>query len=825
MIHSALYIPYTTLFLLLLGNLTIAEAQTQQTPVTDVPVARITVNPSTLQLTGKDAKHQLLVSAELVNGKQRDVTRQAQYQADNPSIVKVSPNGIIQPIGDGVTNVEISFGNKRVAVSVTVKNADRFLPVDFGNDVVPILTKQGCNSGGCHGKSGGRGGLSLSLFGFNPAADYDAIVKDSRGRRLLFGSPDHSLLLLKPTGRMSHGGGRRLDPDSPEYARLHRWISTGARWNENTPTLKNITVTPASRILGYRDQQQIVVTATYSDGSIRDVTRLTEIQSNDSGIAGVDNNGMVRTLDRFGETAIVCKFQGQVGVSNVLVPLHKRTAQWPKLPRGNFIDDHIMTKLRKLNVAPSALIDDAGFLRRATLQLAGRLPTVEECNAFASDKKADKRVRLVERLMASGDYADLFAQKWSHLLRNKLRNQRTRVAGTVAFHRWIRNAIAENMPYDRFVEAILTATGNPKTNPPTQWYAEVRYLDRYVDDTAQVFLGLRIGCARCHNHPFEKYTQDDYYGLAAFFARVGRKGGTGIQERKADETIFVKHSGSVQHPVSKTAVRPHGLGSPDLTIPDYDDPRGHLVDWMRQPDNRYFARAYVNRMWAHFFGRGLVEPLDDMRDTNPAINEPLLDALADEFVKSGFNMRHIVKLIATSTTYQLSSTPNADNAKETQAFSRFYPQRMSAEVLYDSVNMVTHSKPARFANMPPGMRAVQLPHEGFSERLLDLFGRPPRESACECERIAEPSLGQSLFLMNNSTFRSKVKNAAAMLIKDKRSSQKKINALFLAALSREPRPHENRYAMEFLNAENHSVEAYSDLVWVVMNMKEFLYIL
>ena len=789
---------------------------------------QIEVSPKEVTLTGKDSRYQILVTAISQNGRREDVTRQVRFRSADPNVAQVTVLGIIQPTGSGKTSVEIVRGSSKVSIPVTVREGDRYLPVSFTNDVVPILTKMGCNSGGCHGKSGGRGGFQLSLFGFNPKSDFDAIVHESRGRRLLTSAPDYSLFLLKPAGRVGHGGGKRLPLATVEYERLRRWIATGAQWGADAPALERIAITPLSHTLSYDSQQQIVVTAHYSDGSYRDVTPLTEFHSNNTAIAVVNGQGLVTSLSRVGETAIVCKYDGKVGVTNILVPLEKSLAKWPKLPRGNFIDDHVMAKLRKLNVPPSALVNDAGFLRRATLQIAGRLPTVAETKTFADSKKPDKRAQLINRLLASGDHADFFALKWSHVLRNKLRNQRTRTAGTVAFHRWIRNAIAKNMPYDRFVESILTATGNPEVNPPAQWYAEVRYLDRYVDDTAQVFLGTRIGCARCHNHPFEKYTQDDYYGLASFFGRVARKGGTGIQERRANETIYVKAAGSVSHPVTKKVVLPHGLEGPLLNVPAYDDPRAHLVDWMRRPDNRYFARAFVNRTWAHFFGRGLVEPLDDIRDTNPAINEPLLDTLADEFIKSRFNMKHVVRLIVTSTTYQLSSTPNEDNLEETQAFSRFYPQRLKAEVLYDSIDVVTRTKPARFPNMPEGTKAVQLPHEGFNDRLLELFGRPTRESACECERVTDPSLGQALFLMNNTTFLRKVESSsglAGQLAKDKRPTADKVRDLFLAALSREPNRAEMDYALEHLRAEKNSVAAYSDLIWVLLNTKEFLYVL
>lgn len=709
--------------------------------------------------------------------------------------------------------------------------ADRRIPadrssLDFATDIVPILTKAGCNSGGCHGKSDGRGGFQLSLFGYDPARDYDSIIKRSRGRRVFPGSPDDSLLLKKATASVPHGGGTRLKREQPEFELLQRWIADGADWGGQAPKLVHLEVSPDFRTLGHNATQQVQVTAVFADNSRRDVTRTTEFRSNDPSIATVDEFGLATTGTRLGETGIVCIHRGQVGVARIMVPVERRETASEEVSRKNFIDELIAKKWTQLGVAPAPLVDDAGFLRRASLQMTGRIPTPDETRAFLAESHSDKREQLIDRLLNSGGYADHFAQKWSDVLRNKRRGQAERLPGTIGFHRWIRNAIAENVPYDQFVRRIVTANGNPSTNPPSQWYHEVRYLERYVDDTAQVFLGVRIGCARCHNHPFEKFSQDDYYGLAAFFSRVDRKGGAGVAERRANETIFVKAAGTVTHPVTGQVVPPHGLGGPAIDVAPYADPRQHLVDWMTQPDNPYFARAFVNRMWAHFFGRGLVEPLDDMRLTNPATVEPLLQALADEFVKSGFDMQHIVRLITTSGTYQLSSAGSDDTLDETQFHSRFYPQRLTAEVLLDGIDTVTAAR-TRFNGLPEGTLATQLPDEDFSNPFLNLFGRPPRESACECEREAKPNLGQSLFLMNDAFFLDKLNVAtgpAQRLAKDSREIEKKVEELFITILSRLPTAEEVRMAVDYLREEKDPTAGYRNLTWVLLNTKEFLYV-
>jgi len=709
--------------------------------------------------------------------------------------------------------------------------ADDTSQLTFANDLAPILTKLGCNGGGCHGKSTGRGGFKLSLFGFNAHEDFDAISRGSRGRRAFPASPDESLLLKKATMAVPHGGGRRLEPSDPEYAVLREWISLGMPWGRvDVPRIERLELSPASPQMGPTEEQQLTATATYSDGTCRDVTRLVRYNSGNSAVADVDPSGLVRSMERTGEAPIVGLYQGLAAVSRVIVPTVSPSRDLEErltgFPIQNLVDGHVVEKLKQLRVPPAEISTDGTFLRRATLQIAGRLPTLAETEAFLEDPSADKRAQLVDHLLDSPEYADHFAQKWSDLLRNKRRGQSPRIPGTIAFHRWIRNALATNMPYDQFVRSVVTATGNVTVNPPAQWYAEVRYLDRYVDDTAQVFLGIRIGCARCHHHPFEKFSQEDYYGLAAYFGRVDRKGGAGVAERRANETVFVKTTGEVRHPVTGQVVLPHGLDEDPLEISPYDDPRHALVDWMSGPENPYFARAFVNRVWAHFFGRGLVEPMDDLRVTNPATIAPLLDELAVEFVNSKFDMKHAIRLICKSSTYQLSSLADDDNLEETQNHSRFYPQRMSAEMLLDAFDQVS-GVPTRYSGLPAETRAMQLPDEDYSNEFLRLFGRPKRESACECERTAEPSLSQSLFVMNNSFIVGKAtssKGYAAALAVDKRDDLAKLRELFLLAFSREPTEQELQDATSYIASEQDKRKAYGNLVWALTNTKEFMYI-
>lgn len=788
--------------------------------------------PATVELVGRDARQQLLVSQQTAGARETDVTREATYRSLDPSVAVVGSDGVVTPIGNGRATIVVRHEGIELQVPVDVRDGERFLPLDFRRDISPLLTKHGCNGGGCHGKSGGRGGFQLSLFGFDPRSDFDAILKAARGRRLFAGDPAKSLLVTKPAGGVPHGGGIRLPVGEPEYLRLVRWIADGAPWAESSQSetqdvrLLGIDVFPQVRALGHDQTQQVIVTARYSDGSHRDVTRTTEFRANDPSIAQVDGRGLVTTHDRLGETAIVAIYQGHVGNCNIVVPLVDATAPPVELPENNLIDRHVVAKLRQLGVPPSKPADDATFIRRASLQIAGQVPTADEVQAYVADASVDKRSKLVERLLTSGAHADYFAQKWCDVLRIKRRQGNERLPATIAFHRRLRNAWAENMPYDQLVRQIVTATGNPTDNPLAQWYHEVRALDSYVDDTAQVFLGVRIGCARCHNHPFENFSQQDYFGLAAFFARVERSGGTGVAERRANETIFVKASGEVRHPVTGEVVPPHGLRGPSVEIAPLDDPRHALVDWMREAENPYFARALVNRMWAHFFGRGLVEPLDDLRDTNPACNEPLLDALARDFVASGYDIRHLLTTICTSATYGLDSEPNAWNLADVQFNSRFYPQRLSAEVLADAVDRVT-GMPTRYAGLPDGARATQLPDEGFETPLLRLFGKPPRESACECERVAQPNLGQALFLMNDQSFLQKIntdKSFTDRLGRGPEDDRAKVSLLFMTVLSRRPTEVEMKAALAHVASEEKPLLAYRNLVWALLNTKEFLYV-
>jgi hypothetical protein len=774
------------------------------------------------ELSGRDAYQQLVVTGVYSSGQRRDLTREVAYTVSPEGILEVDATGFITPVQEGDASVHVQTSSGLAAdVAVRVGNIASDIPVNFPNQVVPIFTKYGCNGGGCHGKSGGQNGFRLSLLGFEPPEDFEYLVKEGRGRRLFFASPEKSLLLMKATAELPHGGGHRIDLGSPSYRLLRRWIEQGAPYgNPEDPTVTRIEIFPQERLMGRKAQQQLIAIAHYTDGSTEDVTRMTQFDSNDSEMAEVSAKGLVTTAQLTGSVAVMARYQGHVGVFRATVPLGIAIDQLP--PSQNYVDEVVFTKLQNLGLPPSTNCDDATFLRRLTIDLAGRLPTLQETETFLADNNPQKRQQLVEHLLASTDYADFFANKWSAILRNKRRRNEDRRA-TYAFHAWIRDSFLHNKPYDEFVREIVAATGQADLNPPVAWYREVNDQAAQVEDTAQLFLGLRIQCARCHHHPFEKWSQEDYYGFAAFFSQVGRKKGT---QPGLDRVYHRPGAAQAQNPKTGKGVKPTGLGSPALEISPVEDPRQALADWLSQPDNPFFAKALVNRYWKHFFGRGLVDPEDDMRVTNPASNPELLDALAADFVAHHYDIKHLIRTICNSQTYQLSAEPNDWNVDDKQNFSRYYPKRLNAEVLLDAINQVTATS-TNFGGIPVGTRATQLPDNGFNSYFLTVFGRPESSSACECERSSEANLAQSLHLLNSAEIQGKLTagdGRAALLASDaQRQHQEKIRELYLLSFSREPLEEELSIALAYIEKTGDAKRAFEDIVWALINTKEFLF--
>jgi hypothetical protein len=695
-------------------------------------------------------------------------------------------------------------------------------PLHFANDIVPLLTRHGCNAGGCHGKASGQNGFKLSLFGFDPAFDHDAIVHEARGRRLFPAAPERSLLLAKAAGQVPHGGGRRLTPDGEAYQMLLRWIRQGAPVGpSDAPTLRSLELAPGQRTLGRHGKQQLTVRARYSDGSARDVTRQAQYQSNEPAVASVDDDGLVSTFDLAGEAAVMARYQGKVAVFRATIPLNKPIARYPDFPPANYIDRLALAKWKKLGLVPSELCSDGEFIRRVWLDLCGKLPRPAEVRAFLADKRPDKRARLIDRCLDDKEYAAYFSLRWGSILRN------SRLAGSeaaaYAFHDWLKDMVSRNRPYDELVRGVVAAAGEWQDAPAINWYWQMRddQLHQPVADTAQVFLGLRLQCARCHNHPYERWTRDDYYGLAGFFTRLGRKGFGEPPPYYSSRTPTI---GEI-HPRTGKQIEPKLLDGPILKVAPEDDPRHKLVDWMTRPGNPFFAKALCNRMWGHLLGRGLVDPVDDMRETNPPSNPELLDALAKDFIKHKFDLKHLLRTICNSRTYQLSAMANEFNKHDRQNHARYYGKRLIAEVLLDAVDELCGTR-TRFGGMSRQARAVDLPHEGFGSYFLDVFDRPPRSSPCECARSAGASLTAVLHLANSPDIDDKIASdsgRAAKLVKDKVAPEKAVEELFLAAYARQPSAAERRKVLGYLQREKDLRRGLEDVLWALLNSKEFLF--
>jgi Protein of unknown function (DUF1553)/Protein of unknown function (DUF1549) len=778
-------------------------------------------------LRGADARQQLCVTGVFSTGQLRDLTRSVHYSADPSGIVAIDATGLVTPLRDGEAHLHVSGpGHTSAEFPVRVERFAHPLPINFKNQIVPIFTKLGCNSGGCHGKASGQNGFKLSLLGFYPEDDYEFLVKESRGRRLFPTSPGESLLLLKPSGRYPHGGGKRMDVGSYEYRLLYRWIEQGTPYGSDAdPTVVRIECVPAGRVMERGAQQQITVVAHYSDGATEDVTRMSLFEPNDTEMAESTSTGLVKTLDFAGQVAVMARYQGQVATFRATIPLGASVASLP--PERNLVDRTVFSNLTVLGIPPSAVSDDATFLRRVSIDIAGTTPTEKEVTAFLADHDPAKRDKLIDRLLESPAYADNFANKWNLILRNKKRAP-SDAEGTYEFYEWIWTSLYQNKPFDRFVRELLTAAGDPRVVPQAVWYREVDEINEQVEDTAQLFLGLRIQCARCHHHPFEKWSQDDYYGFSAFFSRLGRKPlPDAPSTRMRDRRIFHNEGiAEVVNPRTGKALRPTALGAQAISIPPDRDPRVQLANWMSNSKNPFFARSLVNRYWKHFFSRGIVEPEDDMRETNPPSNPELLDALAQSFIKSGFDLKQLVRTICRSSTYQLSGIPNDFNGKDRQNFSRFYPRRLGAEALYDAFHRVTGTSQA-YAGLPGGTRALQLPDPSVGPYFLKVFGQPQGDTACECERSQDANLAQSLHLLNSSEVQDKISNPtgrAAQLAADKRPTKVCVRELYRWVFAREPSADELKIAEAHL--AKHAKDprtAYEDIVWALINTKEFLF--
>jgi hypothetical protein len=717
-----------------------------------------------------------------------------------------------------------------VLLSATVTLALGAGTPNFRKDVMPVLTKAGCNQGSCHGALAGKNGFKLTLRGYDPELDYDVLTRQSLGRRISLADPARSLILLKATMAVPHGGGRRFKTDSPDYKIIHDWIAAGTPApSANDPTVVSLDVSPRQVTLAPGAEHQLSVTAKYSDGSTADVTRWVKFNSAAEGTATVDESGKVKMVGH-GEAAITLWFSSNVLYATVTAPYPNKIGPdtWTKFPKRNYIDDLVLAKWKALNIVPSGEITDSAFIRRAYLDAAGILPKPERVEAFLADKSPNKREKLIDEILASDEFVDYWAYKWSDLL--LVSSKKLRPAATRGFYSWIHESVKANKPWDQFVREILTSSGSTRQNGALNYFVLHKDPIDLTENVTQAFLGQRLTCARCHNHPLEKWTQTQYYQMANLFSRVGIKNGS-----TADESVvFAKASGDINHPRMLRPLAPTPLDGKSMPLDATEDRRMHFASWLTSPENTMFSRSIVNRVWGNFFGAGIVEPIDDVRVTNPASNEELFSAVTKDFVANGYDMRRLIRTIMNSAAYQRSAEANATNAKDTRYFSKYNIRRLPAEVLLDTMSQVT-GVPTEFKGYPQGTRALQLPDTLVQSQFLTAFGRPPRILCDAAERSSDPSISQALHVINGDTLNMKLsdtRSSVARLIELGFSDARIVEYFTLAAFSR-PATDDERARLSKLIADERAKatgdpqeirrHALEDLLWAMLTSKEFLF--
>ncbi len=779
---------------------------------------KLSLAPSDPLLFGRGARQMLLAIVRYADGSEEDVTGKARFRSEKPAVATVDENGQVTAESNGGAVLRATYGGLSASTTALVQRADAPPPPSFNADVMPVLTKIGCNGGSCHGALNGQSGFKLSLFGYEPAEDYEMIVHKHDGRRVNLKEPEKSLILLKPTFQVPHGGGQVLKKDSPEFRALLTWLKDGARRvPENEKRIVALRVTPPESVLFGKDaRRQLLVTARYSDGTERDITRTAKFQSNDDSIAKVSPEGVL-TAERGGETAIVVRAPGIAGGAKVDVVLQARDV--PAVASNNFIDDYVFAKLKTLELPPSGLADDATFLRRAYLDIIGLIPTSDEARAFLTDKDPDKRAKLVDRLLERPEYADFWALYWGDHLNNT--KQLLYNKGPYVFTRWLNRQFRRNTPYNQFVRELLTSSGNMYEAAATSYFPLMKKEQDLAAITSQVFLGVSIECARCHNHPLEKWTRDDFNGMAAFFSQVKYKNGAG--PRNNERVLYVDFKRQFQNPDTKQVYWPKALDGPVLASQGEVDRREQLADWITSPQNPFFAKALVNRMWRNFMGRGLVEPVDDFRITNPPTNAPLLDALAKDFVEHGYDLHQLIRRITASRAYQLSAKPNDANRDDKMAYSRHYSRRLTAEQMLDSISQAT-GVTEQYTSLYPGTRAAQLPEPEIESYFLEVFDRPSRQLICE--RKQPPTLNQALHLISGDTIQQKIEDPHGVLekmLEAHRPPREAIEEMYLRTLSRYPDAEEGAAAETAIAKAPGEKQGMEDVFWALLNSKEFLY--
>ena len=822
-------ISHTIRLLMLAGFLLFGEGASAYEASSAGDVLRLEVFPQQLELTGSRSSAQLVITGHLANGEVVDVSSAAQFAPEDSEVLKVSASGRVTPNRDGETQLGISAGGVSTMLTARVSGQLKSHTVSFEHETLPALAKAGCSGGACHGSPHGKGEFRLSLFGFEPAFDRKSLVKESQSRRVNTIKPADSLLLRKPTMQIPHAGGRRLKVGDELYSLLHDWIGDGCPVDPPDAACIGIEVHPSvNRVLRFpASSQQFSVRARFADGSVRDVTHLSQFSLSDPNIASASVSGLIAGVKR-GETAVIVRYLEFIETPLLTFVGDVENFAWNNPPTFNYVDEKVDQKLEQLQYQPTDVCSDETFVRRVYLDVIGTLPTIEEVDGFLADQSSGKRQRLIDELLDRPEYALFWAQKWGDLLR--VSRKQIGLESVFKFSQWLQAAVSHNMPYDQFARELLTASGSTITSPAGNYYRTAGETLDAMESTAQLFMGTRIQCAKCHNHPFERWTQSNYYGLASFFNRIERQ----KTDRPEEVILWSRSTGEVHHPADGRVMKPWVPVTGDLEIADAADRRAALAQWLTSPDNPFFARVEVNRIWAHVMGRGIVEPFDDFRDSNPPANAPLLDALAQDFVEHGFDRDHILRTILNSRTYQADSRPNEFNRDDNKYFSHYMPRQLTAEQLVDSLGQVA-GKPKQFELVAPDTKATWLPAPDLRPHdrsklgevdFLKVFGQPERQSVCECDRGDDSSLGQALELLNGS-FMNKLltdgNNRLHRYVRTGRSTKEAIIELYRLALSRYPSESELNHSLAYAESHADKARALEDVCWAIVNKDEFLF--
>jgi len=795
------------------------EQAKSTTSARSTPTA-LKVFPSDVNLSSKQDKQSLVVQAIYADGVTRDVTSEATFEFKDKSIARREGN-ILSPATDGKTELTIAYATKSVALPVSVEHCQDERPTSFKLDVMPIFMKAGCNAGACHGSSRGKDGFRLSLFGFDPDGDYFRLTRENIGRRVNLAIPEESLVVQKALGLVPHTGGERFTTNSPLYRTLLGWLQANApKDSTNIPKVVALDIMPNQAVLeGSNSIQRLTVRARYSDGSDRDVTSLAVFSSNNELSAKVSDLGVI-TAGQRGEAFVMARFDTfNVGAQMIVIP-KDLPYKWPDdIAEHNYIDELVHAKLKKLRMAPSGICDDATFIRRASLDIVGKLPSAQEVQKFLNEPSAGKRDQLVDELLNRKEFADFWVMKWAELLQIRSRNDQFSAKSALQYYNWLEDRMTRNVPIDQIVRELLTASGSTFKSPAANYYQVQTDTLKTAENTAQVFMGMRIQCAQCHNHPFDRWTMNDYYSFAAFFPQIGRKPG----EDPRETVIFDKGDGEVKHPVTGKAMPPKFLGGNSPEIKG-DSRREVLARWLASPENPWFARNLENIVWSHFMGRGIIDPVDDVRISNPAVNPELLDALGTKFTDYKYNFKKLVRDICLSRTYQLSSRANDSNALDDKNFAKATIRRLRAEVLLDCISEVTETKD-KFQGLPRGARAIQIADGNSSTYFLTAFGRATRETVCSCEVKIEPNLSQALHLLNGNTVSEKINEGGVVkaMLKSGKKRDEIVDDLYLRCFARKPTEKELTAVNGFFKEGKKEEQVLTDLFWALLNSKEFIF--